>query len=314
MGTWPQTKFWDGTQWRPNFTAINILADQPASGKVATTIKLTGMVGGPSGTTQSPVATLKAGATGLNAKNCILEYSTGGAYSTIQTVATNASGIATFSTFGLSTSGNYRVRFAGDASYVASYSAIQALVMTVLKTYTKRYYLSWCNNYRANDNPSTSQSFLVQSVSVGTAARKTLIGFSSNIQTQLTGYVNCYKIQCGFTTASHGTSTADAITLAVGYHDYTSSPGTWNTARVDEDQAEVTVGHDGPVTLVLVDTPGGGANSVMTDFASGANTGLCTGPPNGSNVKEWEWVGYNDLGPDAWLPWIEFTYDKYVAS
>ncbi len=172
----------------------------------------------------------------------------------------------------------------------------------VKKTYTKRYYATWSGSYRGTGSRITYYgSEVIQGNSPYTSDGNVrgLIGFPSSMKTDLAGStVKSIKFTAY---ANHWHYNAGG-TAVIGWHDYSSRPGTWSGGRVHEDEVRSSSWpKPGQRTVTL------SASTWGAVIKSGTCKGIALGP--GASDSPTYYGRFNGNGM-AREPYLDIVYVK----
>jgi hypothetical protein len=167
----------------------------------------------------------------------------------------------------------------------------------VVKTYTTTYTATWSGAYD-NDNNLLPGDGVAQGESPDYGELVGLYGFDSQIMTDLTGAT---VKRIAFTAYADWWRENSGGTAVLGYHNYTSRPGTWGASQVTEDvERREDWPKPGAVEVVLDST-------FHTPFKNGTARGIAFGPaPSTSGIYRGNFHGASQAYPAT----LRITYTR----
>lgn len=168
-----------------------------------------------------------------------------------------------------------------------------------VQTYTKTYSSTWTRSYQSDGDSRIANGDMYQGYYDSTNGnQRSLIGFNySQIQSDLSGAtVKTVKL----TLKNKHFYWNYGGNVALGTHNYTSSPSSWSGSRVDESLMTSTWTKGAKKTVTL-------ASSFGTDLKSGDATGIALGPGNDNGL---DWYGYFAGQNSGDRPVLTITYEK----
>lgn len=171
-----------------------------------------------------------------------------------------------------------------------------------VSSHTSTYKATWSGSYDGDNGPRSGGdgNLCYQGyVSSTHGNQRSLVGFDyAAIQSALSGAT---VKSCKLTFKVNHAYWNDGATVRVGTHNYTSEPGSWNGANVNESRISKTGCKSGTTYTVDLGTSIGG------EFKSGSSRGISFGPAPSNSYDYYCYIYGNSFSAE---PYLTITYTK----